>query len=453
MTPDRSHVARHLADYALGLRPDGIPSATVETVQRCVLDALAAAAAGASSAAATAARQCAERLGAGGAATLWFAAAARHPATAAFANSAAVSALDLDDGHRAAGGHPGAAVIPAVLALAQSIGAGWPETLAALTVGYEVGVRVAAARDVGRLDTLSTGRWCAYGVAAAAARLLRLTAAQAAEALATAGVLSPGLSAAGYSRVMGNHAKEGIPWATLTGMWAAELAAGGFTGPVDILDHPSYYVAPAITAGLGQGFAVDRVYFKPYACCRWAHAALDALRGLMRAQGLPAGEIAGIEVHTFERALRLNNYPDPPTLEAAQYSLPFCLAAAAVAGPEALLPLAPALLGRADIVAVARRVSLHVDPDLDRDFPGEAAARVVLVTAAGRHEALCRHPLGDPDNPMRWEELVGKFRTLTRGLLPAARAEAIIAAVRRLPEEGLTPLLDLLSENLMADRS
>jgi 2-methylcitrate dehydratase PrpD len=444
MTLESPDTARRLADYALGLRPEDIPPATVETVQRCVLDAVACAAAGISSASATAARGSAGRLGADGAAVVWFADARRHPAYAAFANSAAVSALDLDDGHRAAGGHPGAAVVPAVLALAQTAGAGWPDALAALAAGYEVGVRVAAARDFARLDTLSTGRWCAYGVAAAAARLRGLTAAQTAEALATAGVLSPGLSAAGYSRLMGNHAKEGIPWATLTGVWAAELAAGGFTGPLDILDHPGYYDAAAVTAALGQGFAVDRVYFKRYACCRWAHAAIDALCGLLRAQRLSAGEIAGVEVHTFERALRLNNDPNPPTLEAAQYSLPFCLAAAAVAGPEALLPLAPELLGRADIVALARRVALHPDADLDRAFPGEAAARVVLRTDAGRSEALCRHPYGDPANPMSWDQLAAKLRTLPRGDLPEARAEAIITAVHRLPQDGLPPLMRLL---------
>jgi 2-methylcitrate dehydratase PrpD len=246
---------------------------------------------------------------------------------------------------------------------------------------------------------------------------------------------------------MGNHAKEGIPWATLTGVWAAEIAAGGFTGPVDILDHPAYYDAAAVTAGLGRGFAVDRVYFKPYACCRWAHAALDALCGLMRGEGLSAGGIDAIEVHTFERALRLNNYPDPATLEAAQYSLPFCLAAAAVAGPEALLPLAPALLGRADIVALARRVSLHVDADFDRAFPGEAGARVVLRTAAGRFEALCRHAHGDPDNPMSWDQLAAKLHTLTRGVLSEARSEGIITAVQRLPEDGLPPLMGLLGES------
>ena len=149
-------------------------------------------------------------------------------------------------------------------------------------------------------------------------------------------------------------------------------------------------------------------------------------------------------MHTFERALRLNNYPAPETLESAQYSLPFCLAAAAVEGPAALLPLRPALLSREDIVAVARRVSLHVDPELDRAFPAQAGARVVIETGAGRHEAVCRHALGDPDTPMRWEALVAKFRTLTAGQLPEARADAIVAAVLRLPQQGLKPLLGLL---------
>jgi hypothetical protein len=45
---------------------------------------------------------------------------------------------------------------------------------------------------------------------------------------------------------------------------------------------------------------------------------------------------------------------------------------------------------------------------------------------------------------MRWEDLAGKFRTLTRGFLSAPRADAIIAAVQRLPHDGLQPLMRLL---------
>ncbi|MCK7469781.1 MAG: MmgE/PrpD family protein [Desulfomicrobium escambiense] len=97
---------------------------------------------------------CAARLGGAGSADIWFGGGRRQAAFAAFANSAAASALDLDDGHRAAGGHPGAAVIPAVLAVAQEVQAGWSEVLAALVAGYEVGVRISAARDFSALDTL-----------------------------------------------------------------------------------------------------------------------------------------------------------------------------------------------------------------------------------------------------------------------------------------------------------
>jgi 2-methylcitrate dehydratase PrpD len=434
-----------LAEFVLGLRAEDIPTTTVETMQRCMLDLVGAAAAGAQADAALVARAAAAGLGAAGPADIWFGGGRRQAAFAAFANSAAASALDVDDGHRAAAGHPGAAVIPAVLAVAQERQAGWSEVLAALVAGYEVGVRISAARDFSVLGTLSTGRWCAYGAAAAASRLRGLSVRQAAESMAVAGVLSPGLSAAGYSRVMGNHAKEGIPWATLTGLWATELAAGGFTGPLDILDHPGYYDAAQIVAGLGNGFLVNGVYFKPYACCRWIHCALDGLCDLMARHNLRAADISAIEVHTFARALRLNNQPDPDCIESAQYSLPFCLAVAAVEGHEGLLPLRASLLHRPDLVALAGRVSLHVDTELDRIFPECTAARVVIQASGKRFEAGCRHPLGDPVNPMDWTALGHKFRALTRECMPASTQEEIIRTVQTLPVRGLDPLQRLLS--------
>ena len=434
-----------LADYALGVRPEEIPTAARETLQRCLLDLIGSAAAGYASDAARMARGSAKRLAASGAADIWFDGSRLRAAGAAFANSTAASALDLDDGHRAAGGHPGAAVIPAVLAVAQEVSAVWPEILAALVAGYEIGVRVAAARDVAALDTLATGRWCAYGVAAAAGRLCRLNRRRTAEAMALAGVLSPGLSAAGYSRVMGNHAKEGIPWAVLTGLWAVELAAEGFTGPLDILDHTGYYDASRIAAGLGESFAVAGVYFKPYACCRWIHAALDGLLGLMRDHRLTAAAIDAIVVHTFERALRLNNYTDPESLESAQYSLPFCLAAAALEGRNGLLPMDARLLHRPDIVALAERVSLHIDPAVEGMFPARAAARVVLQAGENRLESVCQDPWGDPANPMPWEALVEKFTLLTRGVFPKSRQAEIIAAVQALPVRGSASLQELLA--------
>jgi 2-methylcitrate dehydratase PrpD len=160
---------------------------------------------------------------------------------------------------------------------------------------------------------------------------------------------------------------------------------------------------------------------------------------------LHGDEILKATVSTFERALRLNNYADPDTLEAAQYSIPFCLAVAAREGKGALRPVPESLLGRPDIVELAKRVELRLDPELDRRFPVEVPARVTLETGGGRLERLVERPLGDPANPMDLASLLEKFRGLSAGLLTPAEQDEMIAAVLSLEEGGLSRLTTILA--------
>ncbi|MEW6262465.1 MAG: MmgE/PrpD family protein [Thermodesulfobacteriota bacterium] len=416
---------RVLADFILSA---GQASWTAhQQAKRCLLDLLASAWAGGRTDSARILAETALEVFSSGPSSLWFTGRRTAAAGAVLANAAAASALDLDDGHRAAAGHPGAVIIPAVLAAAEETDSSSREILSAVVLGYEVGCRVAAARDLEQLVTLSTGRWGGFGSAAAVGCLRRLKADQLAQALAIAGVLSPDLAAAGYSRVMGNMVKEGIPWAAQTGLLAVRLAETGFTGPLDILDHPAHYRRERILAGLGESWAVNEVYFKPYACCRWIHAALDGFLGLVEENDLPAAEIEEVEVNTFERALRLNHYPDPDSLEAAQYSLPFCLAVAALAGPDALLPLDEKLLRRPDLIAWARKVKLAVDPRLDRLFPSRSPARVVLQVKSKKYAREILDPRGDQANPLSPPELEAKFRKLSRAGLSPERQDEVIA--------------------------
>jgi 2-methylcitrate dehydratase PrpD len=436
---------RILAEYVRDTAADTPDTTVARAAANVLIDLLGCAAAGYSSPAARSTRNTVRRLYAAGPTPLWFTSDKRRPEGAAMANSTAASALDLDDGHRQAGGHPGAAVVPVVLAVAAAEGANGRDVIAALRAGYEVAVRVAGARDFSRLDTLSSGRWCAYGVAAAAGLLTRDAPQILATAFSIAGALSPGLSAAGYSTLMGNQVKEGIPWAVMTGLTALELARQGLTGPLDILDHPDYFDAAAITTGLGTGSALTTVYFKPYACCRWIHAAIDAVVELVAGGALSPGGIGTVDVYTFARALRLNNSADPDTLEGAQYSLPFCLAVAACGGAEALLPLSPEWLHRPEVTRLAARVHLHVDPTLDARFPAEAGARIRLETAVGHLEKTVRHPLGDPDNPLDWIRLTTKFQCLSAGVMAPAVQDRLLAAAEGLPDlENVEPILSCL---------
>jgi 2-methylcitrate dehydratase PrpD len=430
-----------------------VPARTQNLATKAVFDLVIAAIVGHSSPGGRAARRAAEQIWGMGAAQVWFSDRRLVAAGSAFANAAAASMLDLDDGHRAASGHPGACVIPAVLATAEIVKADARQTLTAIALGYEVSVRIAAARDLSKVDTLVSGRWCGQGAAAAVAWLRDLSARQVAEAIAIAGVSAPNLTAVAYSRFMGNHVKEGIAWATATGMAAVDLAAAGFTGPLDLLDHDAHYDRARLTEGLGERWHMDDIYFKPYSCCRWAHAAIDGLLQIQATERISAQSIRSIKIDTFARALQLNNDLRPLTLEAAQYSIPFCLALAAWRGAEALLPLEEKALHDADVLALAERVSLSVDPKLDRMFPEAVPARIEIETISGRFVRTITAPKGEPSNPMDWSELKAKLSVATRDLVDPHFASQLLAAIDDLESGVISPLLHVLDGRLVVEAS
>jgi len=266
-----------------------------------------------------------------------------------------------------------------------------------------------------------------------------------AHAFAISGIHAPNQSASAYSK-LGHSTKEGIPWGTLTGLSAVELAESGFTGPLDLLDNPAYYNPDEILLDLGASWAIERTYFKRYSCCRWAHAAIDALLEIMRTEALGAEEIQAVEVHTFWRAIGLKNQSNPPTLEAAQFSIPFCMAVAAFHGPEALLPMDPEYLHNEYLSQWATHVQLIMDKEIESLFPEKAAARVVVKTAGAQFEFRVDHPKGDPLNPFTLEELQDKFRHIAKGRMPDGLEERIFSAIHALESISVSRLTSFLGE-------
>jgi len=153
-----------------------------------------------------------------------------------------------------------------------------------------------------------------------------------------------------------------------------------------------------------------------------------------------------VEIFTFNRAIKLNNRPDPNSLEQAQFSLPFCLAAAALMGPEALSPMLTDLLGRSQLADFARKVSLQHDPELEAAFPARAGARLVVHTARGAFIQEVQHPRGDPANPLSGPELTAKFFKLAGMLAGREKAQAILKATMELKHTSVGPLMAALGE-------
>ena len=447
-------VSKRLADWAIKLRPEDLSDAVLSKAEDCIIDAIASAIPGSQSDGAKRVRSVACNSYGNGDAGIWFSSERLHPTGAAFANSASASMLDIDDGHRRANGHPGAAVIPAVLAASDPDTKG-VDILANVVACYEVCVRVGMSENH---RSYHTGNYTGFGAAVAVARATGLTAEQLMHALATTAYHGPRVADLTLSQDMGANVKESIPWSTVTGMMAANIAEHGFTGCRDALNIEERFTPGVALEGLKDGYfpispggaqasyAILRTYFKRYACCRWCHSAIEGLLMILRKQKLLVGDIQHIRVETFKQSANLNNLADPPSLESAQYSVPYCMAIAAVLGEDALTPMTADSLHNSATVNLAGKITIVHDEKLDPMFPAQNPSRVIVTTANGVFEDFVVAPWGEPDISPSRADLISKFHTLARNRLPQDQVDNIITAVQGLRDGKVGSLQDALGQ-------
>jgi 2-methylcitrate dehydratase PrpD len=429
----RTSAALLLARHVHRFQPHALTDDVREAVARCVLDLLAAAGSGFAASGPTAAREGAKALFGPGESDIWFAGGTAHPTAALLSNSAASAALDLDDGSRPARGHPGAAAIPAAWA-ALGVQHSTEDFMCAVVAGYEAGLRVA----LGRLAYAPSGAWAPYAAVGAAGRLWGASPDTLAQAFAIAAQSAPALP--GLAGLMGSDVKEGIPWGSVTGLAALQLAQAGFTGPTQIFDQPQLFDAGRMLSNLEGAPLITQTYFKPYACCRHIHAPVEAYLALADRHGFAVDQVAHVTVRTYHATFNLSNTAAPATPVDAQYSTPFCLAAAAVHGPQALVPMSEALLHDLRVLEFAEKVQVEQDPEIERLFPARSPARVQVITSRGTFQSDITDARGDPATPLSWEELEAKFRTATRACMPAQRQQELLLAARRFRRGDISDL-------------
>jgi 2-methylcitrate dehydratase PrpD len=414
-----THVLEQLAERAVAMAPR---HADREAACAAILDLVTAAAAAPPQPFVAPLRE----VYGDGSCSMWLTGELASPSAAAFHNALLSARLDLDDGHRRARGHPGAAVIPAVFAEADRLEA-WGHRandaaiLRAIVVSYEIGLRVASARRF----YARTGFWAGIAAAAGVAAMRGLPAVRFAHALAIAGETGPHMATTtagpAWPQPNGSDVKEGIPWGVAHGLAAVSLAECGMTGALDLLDHASFFDRDAILAERPRA-AIHETYTKPYAACRHCHAPVDALLAVMRANHLAAGEVQNVSVGAYSGALRIANSPTPRNLADAQYSIPYCLGLAANHGPDVLLPMTEAQLSDAAAEEFARKVMISIDPDCEARFPAETVVRVTVHARGQQFVSPVTPPRGEASSPPTWEERLEKFRMATdTGLSAAAR--------------------------------
>lgn len=433
-------VVEELARFSANLKLATLPAGVVHAARRALLDTLGVAIAGASDPAASAARRAYE--GSAGPSTAIGGSDIQAEA-AALCNGVAAHSPEMDDFHRAATIHPGAVVVPAALAVGQEEQVDGARLLESVIAGYEVAIRLGLATQ-GSLyghGFHPTGTLGVFGAAAAAAHAMALDAAPTAHALALAGTQASGLLAykarGDWSKRLqaGNAAAQGVG--------AARLAAAGFLGPIEVFEGRFGFLS-AYARGescaqdaldqLDDRFHIGDVSFKPYASCRFTHAPIDALLAAMRKGDVQPAEIRRIDVAVHAQAIASVMVPAerkyrPKTPVDAQFSLPYCLAVAALNGqapPEAFKPEA---LGDHATLELAARVAATEDPTYTALFPGQNASRVSVQTDRGTFTAELLDARGDPAYPLSDTELEGKFVALAQSMLGGEIAGRSLAGV------------------------
>ena len=332
---------RALARHIVKTDFDDLPGDVVREAKRRIADVIGAGLSGSTTPVGTRAKDFATANGRAGAARIWGFGIGCSPAYAAMANGTMAFHLELDDVHRSSHTHPGVTTIPAAIATAETHHLNGKDLITAVVLGYDAQIRVGLAVSpsiyVDR-TFLAPGTLGIFGAAAAAANLLKLDEDEVAGALGTASYIGP--LAPFESFRLGAPAKDTIMgWANFSGLYAAELARGGFGGPDTAIEGEygfsrtvsARYDMDRLHSELGSRFDILRTGFKPYACCRQHHTAIDAVLELKQTYNLTADQVASVKHRTFVVGSRGTDR-SPKSIPAAKYSAPYTIALALMLG-------------------------------------------------------------------------------------------------------------------------
>jgi 2-methylcitrate dehydratase len=377
------------------------------------------------------------------------------PDRAAFFNCALVRYLDFNDSYLAKGEtcHP-SDNLGAVLAASEYANGGGRDFLTALGLAYQIQCRLsesAPVRDRG-FDHITQG---AYSVSGSVAKALQLDRNQIANAIAISGTASNALRVTRTGRL--SHWK-GLAFANMAcgAVHAAFLAMRGITGPLEIFEGNKGFM-DAIAGHFEIDWSrenlemVTRTVLKKYNAEIHSQSAIECALELQRESGFTPETIEHIEVDIFDVAHKIigggeeGSKTEVLTKEQADHSLPYVLAVALLDGEVTPMQYNPERIGRSDVQALLRKVTVRPAPEFSAVFPQEVPCRVTvhLVTGEIRRKELRSYP-GFLNSPLPWAAVEEKFHRVAEGYADRHLRDAIVSAVANLEQIQISELTAIL---------
>ncbi len=433
-------IQQRLVDYTCRLRDDALPPEAIHAAKVRVIDTLAALIGGFHGEPCRIARGMAARVPDPGGATMIGTSLKTTPDMAAFVNGTTARYVEMNDVYHwpgSSGGHPSDVLMP-ILAVAEHTRAGGRDFITAVVLGYEIYLRLS---DAVQTEAFDCANFACLGTAAAAGKLLGLSADQLAHCISMAAVSNNILRQVRtghlsmWKAVAAGHAGR-------SGVFAALLAREGMDGPHLPFEGKAGWCRHVagqafsldVMGGDGHPFKVQDTMIKPRASCASTISSILAAEKVAPSLRNRIAEVERVTVEVYERAKvgmgTGEHHWNPDSRETADHSIPYVVAAALMDGTvtprqfdddHRSNPELRALLGKIEVVANADFTQAY------ERLPVEHRTRVNVVTRRGeRFVGESGGDQGDLSNTMSDAQIAEKFLGLSEEFLGARRAKVIL---------------------------
>lgn len=401
-------------------------------------------------------------------ATVWFDGAKLPVTSAARVNAMLSDAYASDDSDLRNVAHMGTCLTAVGLAMGERASASGQEILSAMVAGYEAAGRIvdAVAASSGNAagagaisGTVGRGFHAssivAFAGAVTAAKLLRLTDSQTAQAISITATSVGGLAIGTNSWAREYHAGN----AALTSVNAALAASRGYTVNPDMLESRGGFLAvfgggaphpEALTRELPRdsdsGYQITRyLAVKLVPGAHALHPAVEAALNALRESGANADDVAQILVAGPQSAL-VAGAPPKDVIQAI-HSLSYYIASAVADKDFSWIHAEPRMIERPVVRRLIALVAQDPDPrPAHYEWPWGATVTIVLKSGA-RFNSTVDAPRGSAPRGIEWADIEAKYRALMPASgLSAERMASIFEKIRNFEQvAGVGEFTRLLS--------
>lgn len=376
------------------------------------------------------------------------------PSVAAYSNALPIASEQLQDGHRAAKGHPMSHLLPSVLAIAEAEGASGLDFLSALLVGYEISVRVGLLMSGTPSGVHDIGTFARIGSSCAVTHLLT---GGSPSALANAVELCSALLLAFDAESVFNGASVqhlflaascqsavDTGYAASVGISADEGTFERFYFPRISKDQIASKMSESEVLSSSNSYEILNGYHKLHPTCAHLHGVNDATEIITGGVALDPDLIESVVVEVYAEASEFSS-PYPKNDLDARFSIPFTVAVTLLRGKLYLDSFGEYWLTNSSVRLVSAKVSVVHDETLDVGYPAGRPARVTVQLKDGEvRTALSTIPRGDGISAMEDDEVLDKPANLMEKVVGQRIAVRLFEGVNKLKTDNIGCLSEAL---------